>query len=97
MLDELLQYHDSPEADDFKAKVMQRVQAHAARQQRLRRVILWGTGAVGAAFGVAGFMMLSGPVGQMVSQVNPLVISLSVAGAVGFFFWLLQDEAATTG
>ena len=49
MLDELLRYDETPLQDDFTLQVMQAVR----KRQRQRRVILWGAGAVGAAFGVA--------------------------------------------
>lgn len=93
MLDELLKYHDTPPRDDFALRVMHAVR----RRQRLRRVILWGSGVVGAGFGIAGTLMLSDAVGSLFRDEQGLVISLGLVFAAGALAWLLQDEASTTG
>ena len=48
MLDEILEYHETPQDDDFVAGVIKSVQ----RQQRMRRIILTVTGVVGASFAI---------------------------------------------
>ncbi len=88
MLDQLLEYHETPETGDFVANVMKGVQ----RQQRIRRLVLWGLGAVGAAFGVAGVMLLSEPVNRLFSGMEVLPVSLGVLGAVAVLGWLLHEE-----
>ncbi len=93
MLDDLLKYHDNPEPEGFTNRVMKRVK----RQQRLRRLILWSTGLVGAAFGAAGVLLLSEPLERVFSDVGVLPVSVGAVLIVGFMAWLLQDEAATTG
>ena len=93
MLDELLEYHETPESGDFTTQVMKRVQ----RQQRLRRAILWGSGLVGAAFGAMGVLTLSEPLGRVFENVGVLPVSVGVVAAMAFMVWLLQDEATATG
>ncbi len=93
MLDELLAYHDTPAEDDFTLRVAQAVR----RRQRQRKVILWGAGAVGAAFGAAGTLMLSDAVAGVFAAGHGLTVSAGVVLAAGALAWLLQDEASTTG
>jgi len=88
MFDNLLAYHESPEEGDFTAQVMRGVR----RQQRLRRLILWGFGAVGAVFGAAGFVLLSEPLGQLFGGGRHLEVSLAVMAAVALLGWLLHEE-----
>lgn len=92
MLDELLKYHDTPESDDFTLRVMQAVR----RRQRQRRVILWGAGAVGAAFGVAGATMLVEPLAAAFEGAA-LPLSMALVLVTGATVWLLQDETLSTG
>lgn len=89
MLDELLQYHETPPRDDFAQRVMQRVQ----RQKRLRRLILLGTGSVGAVFGATGVMLASEPLARLFEQFSALPVSIGAALAIGITVWLFQDEA----
>jgi hypothetical protein len=93
MLDELLQYHEPPLADDFTDRVLRA----ARRRQRLRRLILWGSGAVGAVFGAAGMLLLSDPLAALMQGDRALPVSLGVVLAAGALAWLLQDEAASAG
>lgn len=88
MLDQLLEYYETPETGEFVADVMKGVQ----REQRIRRLVLWGLGAVGAAFGVAGVMLLSEPFNRLFSGMEVLPVSLCVLGAVAVLGWLLHEE-----
>lgn len=94
MLDDLLQYHEIPEADDFVAGVMQGVH----RQQRTRRLILAATGFLGAVFGVAGAILLSDGIGQLISQAmtgkDAIYTGFAVLASVGVMAWLLHDESS---
>ena len=91
MLDDLLQYHETPPRDDFSQRVMQKVQ----RQRRLRRLILVGTGSVGAVFGALGVMLASEPLVRLFEQFSALPVSLGAALAIGITVWLFQDEAVS--
>ncbi len=92
MLDELLEYHHTPEPDTFVADVMQGI----ARQQKVRKLILLGSGLVGGAFGVAGATLLSDSIsnllGQLASSDAAMPLGLAVMAAVALLGWLLQDE-----
>jgi hypothetical protein len=92
MLDELLRYDEKPLQDDFTLRVMRAVR----RRQRQRRVILWGAGAVGAAFGVAGAAMLAGPLAA-VFESAALPVGVGVVLVTAAVAWLLQDETLSTG
>lgn len=93
MLDEMLQYHETPEDENFVAGVLKGVQ----RQQRLRRLILAATGVVGAAFGAAGLMMVTDSLNQLITGANVLPVSVALVGLVAFSAWLFQDEVAAVG
>ncbi len=92
MLDELLEYHQTPAADTFVADVMKGIK----RQQRLRQLILTGSSVIGGLFGVAGAMLLSDPVGQLITQFSVgdsvMSVGLALMSAVAFLGWLLHDE-----
>jgi hypothetical protein len=92
MLDELLRYDETPLQDDFTLQVMQAVR----KRQRQRRVILWGAGAVGAAFGVAGAAMLAEPLAA-VFESAALPVAVGVVFVTGAVAWLFQDETLSTG
>ena len=93
MLDELLTYHQTPEPDDFVVNVMRGIK----RQQRVRKLILSATGLVGAAFGVAGMLLLSDAFGQIFNGTNTLIVSTSVVITLAFMTWLLNDDAGLAG
>ncbi len=59
-LDRLLEFREALPADEFVLDVMHRVQ----REQRSRKLILAIFGLVGAAFGVAGALLLSDPIAR---------------------------------
>ena len=93
MLDEILEYHETPEDLDFVAGVIKGVQ----RRQRMRRLILAATGMVGAAFGAVGVLMISDSVSQLITDANVLPASIALVGIAAFMAWLFQDETAAVG
>lgn len=93
MLEDLLEYHQSPEDSAFVAEVMQRVQ----RQQRIRRLILTATGVIGALFGAAGAVILAEPVAQAMVDTRLLPVSVAVVAGVVFLAWVFQDEISASG
>lgn len=92
MLEQLLEYHQTPEDGDFTARVVQGVR----RRERMRRLILWGSGLVGGAFGVAGWATLADAVGQVFSAGNALPMSLGAVAIAALVAWLLHDETGLT-
>jgi hypothetical protein len=93
MLDEILEYHETPEDDEFVAGVMKGVQ----RQQRMRRLILAATGLVGASFGAVGMLMISDGINRHITDTNLLPASIAVVGLAAFMAWLFQDEMTAVG
>ena len=93
MLDEILEYHETPQNDDFVAGVIKRVQ----RQQRIRRLILAATGLVGASFGAVGMLMISDGISRLITDTNVLPASVAVVVLAAFMAWLFQDEVAAVG
>ncbi len=92
MLDQLLEYHQTPEPDDFVAEVMRGIK----RQQRTRKLILAGSGLVGAAFGVAGMLLLSDTISGLFSAVGGVPISVATMLTLGLLGWLLHEEVGLT-
>jgi len=96
MLDELLEYHQTPSDDTFVVDVIHQIK----RQQKTRQLILLGSGVIGGLFGVAGAAMLSGPIAKLVAHSSvgdaALPLGLAVMSAVAFVVWLLQDETRMT-
>jgi hypothetical protein len=93
MLDEILEYHETPQDDNFVAGVIKRVK----HQQRMRRLILTATGLVGASFGAAGMLMISDSINRLITATNVLPVSVALVGLVVFIAWLFQDEVAALG
>ena len=93
MLDEILEYHETPQDDNFVAGVIKRVQ----HQQRMRRLILTTTGLIGASFGAVGMLMISGSINQLITDSNVLPASIALVGLVALMAWLFQDEVAAVG
>ena len=93
MLDEILEYHETPQDDNFVAGVIKRVQ----HQQRVRRLILTATGLVGASFGAVGMLMISDSINRLITATNVLPVSVALVGLVAFMAWLFQDEVAAVG
>jgi hypothetical protein len=92
VLDKLLQYHQTPATDTFVPEVMKGIK----RQQRRRQVILTGASVIGGLFGVAGAMMLSDPIGNLITQLSAgntaMSVGLALMSGVAFLGWLLHDE-----
>jgi len=93
MLDKILEYHETPQDDNFVTGVVKSVQ----RQQRMRRLILSVSGVVGASFGAAGMLMISDSVNRLITDANVLPVSVALVGLVAFMAWLFQDEVAAVG
>ena len=93
MLDEILEYHETPQDDDFVTGVMERVR----RQQRMRKLILATTGVVGASFAAIGVLTISDSVNQLITDTNVLPVSVALVGIAAFIAWLFQDEVAALG
>jgi len=96
MLDEILEYHQTPPDDTFVVDVMHQIK----RQQKTRKLILLGSGVIGGLFGIAGATMLSGPIARLVAPLavgdTALPLGLALLSAVAFLVWLLQDETRMT-
>ena len=93
MLDKILEYHETPDDDDFVAGVMKRVR----HQQRMRRLILAVTGILGAAFGAIGMLMISDGINRLIPDTSVLPVSVALVGLAAFMAWLFQDEVSATG
>ena len=93
-LDRMLAFDSPPQDDRFVVDVMSQVR----KERQSRRWILAGSGAVGAAFGLAGALMLSDSVGALVrgslETAGPLLVGLSAAAALGGLAWLLYDDSS---
>ena len=93
MLDKILEYHGTPEDDNFVAVVIKRVR----HQQRMRRLILTATGMVGASFGAVGMLMIADGINRFTTDTNMLPASVALVGIVALMAWLFQDEVAAVG
>jgi len=93
MLDEILEYHETPQDDNFVTGVTKRVQ----HQQRMRRLILTTTGMIGASFGAVGMLMISDSINQLITDTNVLPASIVLVGLVALLAWIFQDEVVAAG
>jgi hypothetical protein len=90
-LDRLLGFHETPPADAFVLEVMHRVQ----REQRVRRLILWIFGLIGAAFGLTGALLLSDPIAQVFTKLpltGTMQAVLVAVAAVAFYGWIMNED-----
>jgi hypothetical protein len=98
-LENLLQYTEAPQAGVFVIDVMRRVR----REQRTRRVVLWAFGLVGALFGLAGAVMLTGPVSKLftislaIPGMETMQATLLMVGAAAFYLWCMNDDLSLGG
>jgi len=93
MLEELLTYPSTDNSEDlFVVDVMRKVQKDRLR----RRLILWAFGGIGALFGMAGAVMLSGAIGQLftgvLSSTLLMQLPLFAVGAAAFYSWIMNDD-----
>jgi len=98
-LEQLLEYSEAPQADAFVMNVMDGVR----REQRTRKIILWAFGLIGALFGLLGAVMLSGPIGHLLTfgQAIPVMelmqATLFVVAAAAFYLWFMNDDFSLGG
>lgn len=91
MLDSLLEFREDLPADTFVLDVMHRVR----RARRLRRLILWVFGLIGAAFGLAGALLLSDPLARIFADLPALgtvQATLFVVAGVSFYLWFMNED-----
>jgi len=90
-LDRLLEIRESLPADAFVLDVMHRVQ----RERRRRKLILLTCGVLGAAFGVAGALLLSEPIAHFFSNLpltGTMQAVLIAVSAVAFYGWIMNED-----
>ena len=93
-LEQLLAYTEAPQSEAFVLDVMRSVK----REQRIRKVILWVFGLVGAAFGLAGAVMLSGSISRLFTftvelpAMETMQVTLFIVGAAAFYLWFMNDD-----
>lgn len=93
-LEELLAYSDPAKINDdlFVVDVMRQV----TKERRMRKLILFLFGGIGALFGLAGAVMLSDSISQVftetVSAITLAQLPLLAAGAVAFYIWFMNDD-----
>jgi uncharacterized membrane protein YsdA (DUF1294 family) len=93
-LENLLEYSESPQPEAFTMDVMRSVQ----RERRTRKVILWAFGLVGALFGLAGAVMLSGSITRLFSftvtmpATETMQVVLFIVAAAAFYTWFMNDD-----
>jgi hypothetical protein len=96
MLDELLEYHQTPSDDTFVVDVMKEIK----QQQKTRKLILLGSSVIGGLFGIAGATLLSDPIASLVAQLAAsnaaLPLGLALMSTLAVLAWLLQDETRMT-
>ena len=96
-LEELLAYPEPGDGDEdlFVVDVMRQVE----KQRRLRKVILFLFGSIGAVFGLIGASLLSGSIGELlsgsISAMTWVQLPLLAAGALAFYTWFMNDDLAT--
>ena len=93
-LETLLEYGDSPLPEAFTMDVMRSVR----RERHTRRLILWAFGLVGALFGLAGAVMLSGSITRLFSftvsipATESMQMVLFIVAAAAFYIWFMNDD-----
>jgi hypothetical protein len=93
-LEALLEYSDSPQPEAFTMDVMRGVK----REQLTRKLILWAFGLVGALFGLAGAVMLSGSITRLLTftvampATETMQVVLFIVAAAAFYIWFMNDD-----
>jgi len=93
-LEQLLEYSDAPQDDVFVTEVMTRV----SREKQTRKVILFVFGLIGGLFGIAGAVMLAGPISQFFTftlelpAMEMMQVALAIIGAITFYIWFMNDD-----
>jgi hypothetical protein len=90
-LDRLLEHREHLPGDTFVPDVMRRL----AQERRRRKLILYVFGLIGAAFGVAGAVLLSGPLETIFADLPPMGIvqaTLFAVAAVAFYAWIMNED-----
>ena len=93
-LERLLAYTGAPKPEAFVLDVMRSVK----REQRFRKLILWVFGLVGAVFGLAGAVMLSGSISRLFTftvdlpATETMQATLFIVGAAAFYLWFMNDD-----
>ena len=91
VLEQLLGFREAEAPDAFVLGVMQRVQ----RELRRRRMILSVFGLAGAAFGVAGALLLSDPIARLFTGLpltGTMQAVLIVGAAAAFYGWIMNED-----
>ena len=93
-LETLLEYSESPQPEAFTMDVMRSVR----RERRTRKLILWAFGLVGALFGLAGAVMLSGSITRLFTftvtmpATETMQVVLFIVAAAAFYIWFMNDD-----
>ena len=93
-LEALLEYSDSPQPETFTMDVMRGVK----REQLTRKLILWIFGLVGALFGLAGAVMLSGSITRLLTftvtmpATETMQVVLFIVATAAFYIWFMNDD-----
>ena len=93
-LEALLEYSDSPQPEAFTMDVMRGVK----REQLTRKLILWAFGLVGALFGLAGAVMLSGSITRLftftiaIPATETMQVVLFIVATAAFYIWFMNDD-----
>ena len=93
-LETLLEYSESPQPEAFTMDVMRSVR----RERRTRKLILWAFGLVGALFGLAGAVMLSGSITRLftftvtIPATETMQVVLFIVAAAAFYIWFMNDD-----
>lgn len=96
LLDAWLEYQEPVPADAFILEVMRRVR----REQRRRHLILCLCGLVGVGFGLAGALLLAGPVAGFFSQlpvIGTMQAVLLAVAAMAFYVWSMNEDLGLSG
>lgn len=90
-LDRLLGQRETVPDDQFVLTVMHRVQ----REQRRRKLILFGFGLLGALFGLLGALLLADPIARLFTGLPATGImqaALVASAAAAFYVWSMNDD-----